>query len=133
MSHAIVAAGGLTAADAATIVRLRGRFMQEAVPSGRGAMAALMGLDPEQTFQVDDQVLARTRELVMLGAAGNVARNVSALGGSVALVGLIGGDAGVLDLVGRLHPTQRPRYRASIHLGQAVRAVDRGDVATAAA
>src|ERR1700756_2577196 len=38
-------------------------------------------------------VLARTRELVMLGAAGNVARNVAALGGSVALAGLIGGDA----------------------------------------
>lgn len=38
-------------------------------------------------------VLARARELVMLGAAGNVARNVAALGGSVALVGLIGGDA----------------------------------------
>ncbi|MET0295321.1 MAG: D-glycero-beta-D-manno-heptose 1-phosphate adenylyltransferase [Phenylobacterium sp.] len=38
-------------------------------------------------------VLARTRELVMLGAAGNVARNVAALGGQVALVGLIGGDA----------------------------------------
>jgi D-beta-D-heptose 7-phosphate kinase/D-beta-D-heptose 1-phosphate adenosyltransferase len=38
-------------------------------------------------------VLARTRELVMLGGAGNVARNVAALGGSVALVGLIGGDA----------------------------------------
>jgi D-beta-D-heptose 7-phosphate kinase/D-beta-D-heptose 1-phosphate adenosyltransferase len=33
------------------------------------------------------------RELVMLGGAGNVARNVAALGGSVALVGLIGGDA----------------------------------------
>src|ERR1700741_4307969 len=38
-------------------------------------------------------VLARTRELVMLGGAGNVARNVAALGGSVALAGLIGGDA----------------------------------------
>ncbi|MDB5419323.1 MAG: rfaE [Phenylobacterium sp.] len=38
-------------------------------------------------------VLARTRELVMLGAAGNVARNVAALGGDVALVGVIGGDA----------------------------------------
>src|SRR3954471_10130577 len=37
-------------------------------------------------------VLARARELVMLGAAGNVARNVAALGGSVALVGVIGGD-----------------------------------------
>jgi D-beta-D-heptose 7-phosphate kinase/D-beta-D-heptose 1-phosphate adenosyltransferase len=37
-------------------------------------------------------VLKRARELVMLGAAGNVARNVAALGGSVALAGLIGGD-----------------------------------------
>ncbi|MDE2486101.1 MAG: D-glycero-beta-D-manno-heptose 1-phosphate adenylyltransferase [Alphaproteobacteria bacterium] len=38
-------------------------------------------------------VLARSRELVMLGGAGNVARNVAALGGSVALVGVVGGDA----------------------------------------
>jgi D-beta-D-heptose 7-phosphate kinase/D-beta-D-heptose 1-phosphate adenosyltransferase len=37
-------------------------------------------------------VLARTRDLVMLGAAGNVARNVAALGGSVALAGVVGGD-----------------------------------------
>ena len=38
-------------------------------------------------------VLARTRELVMLGGAGNVARNVAALGGEVSLIGLVGGDA----------------------------------------
>jgi D-beta-D-heptose 7-phosphate kinase/D-beta-D-heptose 1-phosphate adenosyltransferase len=38
-------------------------------------------------------VLARSRELVMLGGAGNVARNVAALGGAVCLVGMIGGDA----------------------------------------
>jgi D-beta-D-heptose 7-phosphate kinase/D-beta-D-heptose 1-phosphate adenosyltransferase len=38
-------------------------------------------------------VLARSHELVMLGAAGNVARNVVALGGEAALVGLVGGDA----------------------------------------
>lgn len=38
-------------------------------------------------------VLARSRELKMLGGAGNVARNIAALGGSVALVGLVGGDA----------------------------------------
>ncbi|MCI3133091.1 D-glycero-beta-D-manno-heptose 1-phosphate adenylyltransferase [Phenylobacterium aquaticum] len=37
-------------------------------------------------------VLARTRELVMLGGAGNVARNVAALGGEVSLIGLVGGD-----------------------------------------
>ena len=38
-------------------------------------------------------VLARKRELVMLGAVGNVARNAAALGGEVCLVGMIGGDA----------------------------------------
>ena len=38
-------------------------------------------------------VLARKRELVMLGAAGNVARNAAALGGEVCLVGMIGGDS----------------------------------------
>lgn len=40
---AIVAAGGIAPAAAAAIVRQRGRFMQEAVPVGTGAMAALIG------------------------------------------------------------------------------------------
>jgi|KBSSwiStaDraftv2_1062776.scaffolds.fasta_scaffold73550_3 D-beta-D-heptose 7-phosphate kinase / D-beta-D-heptose 1-phosphate adenosyltransferase len=42
-------------------------------------------------------VLARSRELVMLGGSGNVARNVAALGGHVALVGVIGKDADGLE------------------------------------
>jgi [acyl-carrier-protein] S-malonyltransferase len=45
---AVVAAGGLSVADAARTVRLRGRLMQEAVPVGEGAMAAVIGLDDEQ-------------------------------------------------------------------------------------
>jgi [acyl-carrier-protein] S-malonyltransferase len=40
-----VCAGTIEFADAVRIVRRRGRFMQEAVPVGRGAMAAVMGLD----------------------------------------------------------------------------------------
>jgi len=40
---AIVSVGGLTPAEAAKIVRMRGRFMQEAVPVGSGGMAALIG------------------------------------------------------------------------------------------
>jgi [acyl-carrier-protein] S-malonyltransferase len=40
---AIVSVGGLTPAEAAAIVRMRGRFMQEAVPVGSGGMAALIG------------------------------------------------------------------------------------------
>jgi [acyl-carrier-protein] S-malonyltransferase len=52
---AVVAAGGLKVADAARTVRLRGRFMQQAVPVGEGAMAAVIGLD-------DDQVEAACRD-----------------------------------------------------------------------
>jgi [acyl-carrier-protein] S-malonyltransferase len=40
---AIVSVGGLTPAEAATIVRARGKFMQKAVPVGTGGMAALIG------------------------------------------------------------------------------------------
>jgi [acyl-carrier-protein] S-malonyltransferase len=42
-----VAAGTFAFADAVRIVRRRGRYMQEAVPVGRGAMAAVLGLDAE--------------------------------------------------------------------------------------
>ena len=42
-----VAAGTLAFADALRIVRRRGRYMQEAVPVGAGAMAAIFGLDAE--------------------------------------------------------------------------------------
>jgi [acyl-carrier-protein] S-malonyltransferase len=42
---ALAAAGALTLADAARLLRIRGRAMQEAVPVGVGAMAALIGLD----------------------------------------------------------------------------------------
>jgi [acyl-carrier-protein] S-malonyltransferase len=42
---ALVAAGALAFADAVRVVRRRGEYMQEAVPVGTGAMAAMMGLD----------------------------------------------------------------------------------------
>lgn len=42
---ALAAAGALSVADAARLLRIRGRAMQEAVPVGVGAMAALLGLD----------------------------------------------------------------------------------------
>jgi [acyl-carrier-protein] S-malonyltransferase len=45
---ALAAAGSLTLADAAQLLRIRGRAMQKAVPVGAGAMAALIGLDFEQ-------------------------------------------------------------------------------------
>ena len=47
---ALVAAGALQFKDAVRLVRLRGQFMQEAVPVGVGAMAAIIGL-PIETLQ----------------------------------------------------------------------------------
>ncbi|WP_108659814.1 ACP S-malonyltransferase [Acuticoccus kandeliae] len=49
---ALAAAGALTVADAARLLRLRGEAMQEAVPEGEGAMAALLGLDLETAESV---------------------------------------------------------------------------------
>jgi [acyl-carrier-protein] S-malonyltransferase len=49
---ALAAAGALTIADTARLLRLRGRAMQRAVPVGTGAMAALLGLDFEQAAAV---------------------------------------------------------------------------------
>ena len=47
-----VAAHTLRFDDAVRIVRERGRFMQEAVPEGKGAMAAILGLDPADVARV---------------------------------------------------------------------------------
>lgn len=52
---AIVSVGGLDAAEAAKIVRMRGRFMQEAVPVGTGAMAALIGPSVEDAQAICDE------------------------------------------------------------------------------
>ena len=43
---ALVAAGALNFADAVRLVRKRGTYMQEAVPAGQGAMAAILGISP---------------------------------------------------------------------------------------
>jgi [acyl-carrier-protein] S-malonyltransferase len=45
---ALVASGALSFPEAVKTVRLRGKFMQEAVPVGEGAMAAVLGMEREQ-------------------------------------------------------------------------------------
>ena len=53
---ALVAAGSLELASAVRLVRRRGRYMQEAVPEGAGAMAALLGLEDEAVEEVCAEV-----------------------------------------------------------------------------
>lgn len=62
---ALVAAGSLGFADALRLVRNRGRYMQEAVPPGAGAMAALLKLPPEAL----DRVLADAAQGEIVTAA----------------------------------------------------------------
>lgn len=88
---ALVAAGSLSLADAVSSVRKRGQFMQEAVPVGEGAMAAVMGLEPETIDAICRKVEAECGEavqavnfncpgqVVIAGAAGAVAKAIDAL------------------------------------------------------
>jgi len=52
---ALVVSGALAFADAVQIVRLRGRFMQEAVPVGEGAMAAILGMERRQVEKLCEE------------------------------------------------------------------------------
>lgn len=88
---ALVAAGSLSLADAVRSVRKRGQFMQEAVPVGEGAMAAVMGLEPETIDAICRKVEAKCGEavqavnfncpgqVVIAGAAGAVTKAIDAL------------------------------------------------------
>lgn len=55
---ALVAAGVLTLGDAAPLVRFRAAAMQEAVPVGSGAMAAILGLDTDRVIAGCEEAMA---------------------------------------------------------------------------
>ncbi len=61
---ALVAAGSLTLADALPLVRLRAQAMQQAVPVGAGAMAAILGLDAAAVREGCVAIAAATGEVV---------------------------------------------------------------------
>lgn len=53
---ALVMAGTLSVKDGTAVVNKRGKFMNEAVPAGQGAMAAILGLEAEKLEEVTDRV-----------------------------------------------------------------------------
>lgn len=61
---ALVAAEALNFADAVRLVRLRAQAMQDAVPVGVGAMAAVLGLDAENVVAVCQEVVQSSGEVV---------------------------------------------------------------------
>jgi [acyl-carrier-protein] S-malonyltransferase len=85
---ALVCAGAMRFEDALPLVVKRGRFMQQAVPEGTGAMAAILGLEDDQIRQVCDsaaqgEVLQPVNfnspgQVVIAGNKGAVERGVAA-------------------------------------------------------
>ena len=83
---ALVAADSLKFSDAVKLVRKRGTYMQEAVPQGQGAMAAIMGISPADVVEVCKQAaqgeicspanLNSPDQTVISGHAGAVKRAV---------------------------------------------------------
>ena len=61
---ALVCAGSLKFADAVRTVRKRGQFMQEAVPVGQGAMAAIIALDTARIREICAEIQERRGEAV---------------------------------------------------------------------
>ncbi len=61
---ALVAAGALDFEQAAVLVNARGRFMQESVPEGRGAMAAVIGIGPDEVVRACADAAASSRLVV---------------------------------------------------------------------
>ena len=88
---ALTAAGSIQLADAVQLVRARGQFMQDAVPQGTGAMAAVIGLDDDKIEAVCARVATDTGcviEAVNYNAPGQlvIAGHVEAVEASLPLM-----------------------------------------------
>jgi [acyl-carrier-protein] S-malonyltransferase len=83
---ALVAAGALAFSDAVKLARRRGSYMQAAVPAGKGAMAAILGLSPSDVAEVckkaaDNEIVSPANvnspeQTVISGSASAVKRAV---------------------------------------------------------
>lgn len=70
---ALVCSGALSFSDAVALVAARGKFMQEAVPEGTGAMAAILGLDDDTVKSIcDDAAQSQIAQAVNFNSPGQV-------------------------------------------------------------
>lgn len=86
---ALVAAGALSLSDAVRTVRARGRYMQEAVPLGSGAMAAVMGADLGTLMEICNEAqqgdvctpanINSANQIVIAGHSGAIDRAIGLL------------------------------------------------------
>jgi [acyl-carrier-protein] S-malonyltransferase len=81
---ALVSAGALCFEDAVRLVHARGRFMQEAVTDGKGAMAAIMGCGPDDVRRACDHV-QRSTDMVVTPANFNSPQQTVIAGDAVAV------------------------------------------------
>ena len=86
---AFVTSGALTFEEAVGIVHKRGLFMNEAVPAGQGAMAAILGLDAESLKVVCDRITqdGEVVQLANLNCPGQIVISGTKLGVEKASVG----------------------------------------------
>lgn len=100
---ALLAAEAMTLTEAARLVRVRGEMMQNAVPEGKGKMAAVLGLD-------DDKIEALCKEASREGSV-VVPANFNSPGQVV-----ISGDAAAVERAEQLGPTDAYKARKMIPL-----------------
>lgn len=107
---ALVVAGVLPFADAVALVRKRGEFMEQAVPSGEGAMAAVLGAERESLGNLCDDITATVAsvEMANVNAPGQIV--VSGAAAGVQAVIERGKEAGAkrvipLEVSGPFHST----------------------------
>lgn len=81
---ALVASGVIDFADALQLVRLRAKYMQEAVPEGQGAMAAVVGLDDEKIYLTCNKI-SKEMNMVVAGVNYNSPGQVVIAGDKVAV------------------------------------------------
>ena len=96
---ALVAAGSLAFADAVAVVRRRGEFMQEAVPVGTGAMAAILGVEPPVVEEIcRDAAQGEVLDVANINSPGQivVAGHRGAVERAVALAPARGGKRSVM-------------------------------------